>query len=832
MFLSFGIWTPGFQLVIAVAEMAEEKRQDIGRSTLEQGKRFVVPLLPLRDIILFPHMVVPIFVGRDRSIQAIESAMEKNQQVLFSLQRDAKVNDPQEKDIYRVGTLGTAIQRLKLPDGTVKVLVEGERRGKILRFLPHETFHVVEVEEVEEPWGMTVEMDALMRTVVQVFETYAKFHQRIAPDVAASLSEIKNADRLADSIVVHVGLKLEDKQKLLEMSSPEARLEELYKVLHSEIEILQMEQKIRNRVKKQIEKNQKEYYLSEQMRAIQKELGEKDDFNAEMRELELRIKNKKMSKEATQKVEKEFKKLKMMSPMSAEATVVRNYIDWFLSLPWSSCTKDKLDLKKAERILDEDHYGLREVKERILEYLAVQGLVKKIKGPILCFVGPPGVGKTSLAKSIARTMGRRFVRLSLGGVRDEAEIRGHRRTYIGALPGKVIQSLKKAGSNNPVFLLDEVDKMSMDFRGDPSAALLEVLDPEQNHTFNDHYLDVDYDLSKVFFITTANTLYSIPPALQDRMEVIRIAGYTEPEKIQIGRRFLVPKQRKANGLTEANIHISDETLRKLIQNYTREAGVRNLEREIASLCRKVAKKVLRDGREVGVRITPQNLQKFLGVPKFRFGKGEDQDQVGLANGLAWTEVGGELLTTEVTIMPGKGNMIITGKLGDVMQESAHAAMSYVRSRADRLALERNFYQKMDTHIHIPEGAIPKDGPSAGITMATAIASALLKIPVRSNVAMTGEITLRGRVLPIGGLKEKILAAHRAGIKTVLIPKDNEKDIREIPPKILKSIELVLVEHMDEVLRRALVLQDPESFLAPKAPKMEPSQMEITPEVMA
>ena len=772
-------------------------------------------------------MVVPIFVGRDRSIQAIESAMEKNQEILFALQRDAKINDPQDQDIYRVGTLGTAIQRLNLPDGTVKVLVEGERRGRILRFLPHDAFHMVEVEEIEEPWQMTVEMDALMRSVVHVFETYAKFHQRIAPEVVISLSEIRDPNRLADSMVAHVSLKLEEKQKLLEMSSPEARLEDLYKVLHSEIEILQMEQKIRNRVKKQIEKNQKEYYLSEQMRAIQKELGDKDDFNTEMRELELRIKKKKMSKEATQKVEKEFKKLKMMSPMSAEATVVRNYIDWFLSLPWSTCTKDKLDLRKAEKILDEDHYGLKEVKERILEYLAVQGLVKKIKGPILCFVGPPGVGKTSLAKSIARAMGRRFVRLSLGGVRDEAEIRGHRRTYIGALPGKIIQSLKKAGSNNPVFLLDEVDKMSMDFRGDPSAALLEVLDPEQNHTFNDHYLDVDYDLSKVFFITTANTLYSIPPALQDRMEVIRIAGYTEPEKIQIARRFLVPKQMKANGLTAANIHFSDESLQKMIQNYTREAGVRNLEREIASICRKVAKKVLRDGKEVAVRVTPQALHKFLGVQKFRYGKGEDQDQIGLANGLAWTEVGGELLTTEVTIMPGKGNMIITGKLGDVMQESAHAAMSYVRSRAERLGLERNFYQKMDTHIHIPEGAIPKDGPSAGITMATTIASALLKLPVRSDLAMTGEITLRGRVLPIGGLKEKILAAHRAGIKTVLIPKDNEKDIKEIPPKILKSIELVLVEHMDEVLRKALVLQDPEHFLVPKIQKMDAPQIEMT-----
>jgi ATP-dependent Lon protease len=562
------------------------------------------------------------------------------------------------------------------------------------------------------------------------------------------------------------------------------------------------------------------------MRAIQKELGEKDDFATEMKELELKIRNKKMSREATQKVEKEFKKLKLMSPMSAEATVVRNYIDWFLSLPWGHGTKDKLDLKKAEQILDEDHYGLKDVKERILEYLAVQGLVKKIKGPILCFVGPPGVGKTSLAKSIGRTMGRRFVRLSLGGVRDEAEIRGHRRTYVGALPGKIIQSLKKAGANNPVFLLDEVDKMSMDFRGDPSAALLEVLDPEQNFTFNDHYLDVDYDLSKVFFITTANTLYSIPPALQDRMEVIRIAGYTEMEKIHIAQKFLVPKQLKANGLTSENIHFSDSALRKLVQSYTREAGVRNLEREISSIYRKVAKKVLREGRDVSVRITPEGVQKFLGVPKFRYGKGEEQDQVGLANGLAWTEVGGELLISEVTIMPGKGNLTITGKLGDVMQESAHAAMSYVRSRADRFGLERNFYQKLDTHIHIPEGAIPKDGPSAGITMATSIASALLRIPVRSNLAMTGEITLRGRILPICGLKEKILAAHRGGIKTVLIPKDNEKDLKEIPWRILKTLEIVLVEHMDEVLRKALVLDDPDHFLAPQEERMATPEMDM------
>jgi ATP-dependent Lon protease len=799
---------------------------------IEKSKPLTVPLLPLRDIILFPYMVAPLFIGRDRSIRAIEYAMEKNRKILFALQKDAKVNDPQERDIYPVGTLGMAIQCVKLPDGTVKVLVEGERRGRVLQFIPNEPFYLIEAEEVEVPCQMTVELQALMRSIKKAFETYSNLNQRITREVADSLAGIEDPDRLADMMVVHLGLKLEDKQRLLEIGSPDKRIEELYKLLQSEIEILQVEQKIRSRVKKQMEKSQKEYYLSEQMRAIQKELGEKDDYAAEMKELEYRIRKKKMSKEATHKVEKEFRKLKLMSPMSAEATVVRNYIDWFLSLPWSHCTRDKLDLKKAEQILDEDHYGLKEVKERILEYLAVQGLVRKIKGPILCLVGPPGVGKTSLAKSIARTMGRRFVRLSLGGVRDEAEIRGHRRTYVGALPGKIIQWVKKAGSNNPVFLLDEVDKMSTDFRGDPSAALLEVLDPEQNHTFNDHYLDVDYDLSKVFFITTANTLYSIPPALQDRMEVIRIAGYIEPEKIQIAQKFLVPKQMKANGLTPENIHFSDGAIRKLIQCYTREAGVRNLEREIASICRKVAKKVLREGRAVSVKVTPEGTQKFLGVPKFRYGKGEEQDQVGLANGLAWTEVGGELLITEVTIMPGKGNMTITGKLGDVMQESAHAAMSYVRSRADQLGLEKNFYQRLDTHIHIPEGAIPKDGPSAGITMATSITSALLKIPVRSNLAMTGEITLRGRVLPVGGLKEKILAAHRGGIKTVLIPKDNQQDLKEIPSKILKSVEIILVEHMDEVLRKALILDDPEHFLAPKEEKLSAPREEITANVTA
>jgi len=798
----------------------------------EKGKRLLVPVLPLRDIILLPHMVIPIFVGRDKSLEAIRSAMEKDRRILFVLQRDAKTNDPGPGDLYGVGTLGSVIQSMRLSDGTLKVLVEGERRGRILRWLPHDSYCLAEVEEIVSSHGRSVEAEALTRSVQTAFEIYAKLNPRITTDLVVALSEVKDPSRLVDTMIPHLGLRLEDKQKLLEIELVEKRLEELYRLLQAEIEILEVEHRIRSRVQKQMEKAQKEYYLNEQMRAIQKELGEKDDFATEMRELELRIKKKKMSKEATERVEKEFKKLKLMPPMSAEATVVRNYIDWFLALPWNECTKDKLDLKEAERILDEDHYGLKEVKERILEYLAVQGLVKKVKGPILCFVGPPGVGKTSLAKSIARTMGRRFVRLSLGGVRDEAEIRGHRRTYVGALPGKIIQSMKKAGKSNPVFLLDEVDKMSTDFRGDPSAALLEVLDPEQNNTFNDHYLDVDYDLSRVFFITTANTLYSIPPALQDRMEVIRIAGYTEPEKMQIAKKFLIPKQLKANGLGPQNLRISDGALRTLIQSYTREAGVRNLEREIASICRKVAKTVLQEGRGVSIHVNSQGVEKYLGPPKFRYGKGEEQNQIGLANGLAWTETGGELLTTEVTVMPGKGNLTITGKLGDVMQESAQAAMSYVRSRAERLGLEKNFYQRLDTHIHIPEGAIPKDGPSAGITMATAIVSALLKIPVRSDLAMTGEITLRGRILPIGGLKEKILASHRAGIKTVLIPKENEKDIKEIPPKILRSVELVLVENMDEVLRRALVLDDPGHFLGSEHRETEPPRIEVEPSVSA
>lgn len=775
-----------------------------------------VPLLPLRDIIVFPYMVVPLFVGREKSIAALEEAMNSEKDILLAAQINAKTNDPKAEDIYRVGTLGTIIQLLRLPDGTVKVLVEGRRRARIHRYLPNDAFFLVESEEIYEGRDVTVEAEALMRSVKTTFETYVKLNKRIPPEMLASVAVIDDPARLADTIVAHLTLKLPDKQKILELESPVERLERLFELMQGEIEILQVEKKIRGRVKKQMEKTQKEYYLNEQMQAIQKELGESDEFKSENQELEEKIKSKKMSAEATKKVKKEFKKLKLMSPMSAEATVVRNYIDWLLSLPWYDVTKDKIDLNEAEEVLDEDHYGLKPVKERILEYLAVQILVEKLKGPILCFVGPPGVGKTSLAKSIARAIGRKFVRCSLGGVRDEAEIRGHRRTYIGALPGKVIQSLKKAGSNNPVFLLDEIDKMSTDFRGDPSSALLEVLDPEQNNTFNDHYLDLDYDLSKVMFITTANTLYSIPLPLQDRMEVIRLPGYTEEEKLNIAKKYLLPKEMEAHGLTDKNIEVPEASIRTVVRRYTKEAGVRNLEREMATICRKVAKEIATKGRDKKVRVTAKTLEKFLGVPKYRFGLAEEKDEVGLVNGLAWTEFGGELLTTEVTVMPGKGKLIVTGKLGDVMQESAQAAMSFVRSRAMRLGFEKDFYQRIDIHIHVPEGAIPKDGPSAGITMATALISALTRIPVKKDVAMTGEITLRGKVLPIGGLKEKMLAAHRGGIRNIIIPKENEKDLKDIPKKILSNLKVYPVESTDEVLKVALALkEDQKLFLTDK-----------------
>jgi ATP-dependent Lon protease len=788
----------------------DKDKKDPGGDDQRGGLR--VPLLPLRDIIVFPHMVVPLFVGRQKSIRALEEAMNKQKFILLAAQKDAKTNEPSEGDIYNVGTLGTVVQLLRLPDGTVKVLVEGKKRARIARYVPNQEFFLVDVEEIEESSEATTEVEALIRSVNSTFENYVKLNKKIPPEMIMSVASITDPARLADTIVAHLGIKLEDKESLLETFDPAARLEKVLGYMRSEIEILEVEKRIRTRVKKQMEKTQKEYYLNEQMRAIQKELGEKDEFKNEIQELEEKIKARKMTAEAQEKAEKELKKLKMMSPMSAEATVVRNYIDWLISLPWGEYTDDKLDIGEAEKILEEDHYGLEKVKQRILEYLAVQSLVGEIKGPVLCLVGPPGVGKTSLGKSIARSTGRKFVRVSLGGVRDEAEIRGHRRTYIGALPGKIIQSMKKAGSNNPVFLLDEVDKMSTDFRGDPSSALLEVLDPEQNTTFNDHYLDVDYDLSKVMFITTANNLERIPRPLQDRMEIIRIAGYTELEKLNIAKRYLVPKVRDQNGLKESNIEFSDNAILGLIRHYTKEAGVRNLERELASLCRKVVVEVVKGDRDAHILINSKSLSKYLGPEKYRYGRADQEVKIGVTTGLAWTDLGGELLNIEVSVVPGKGKLTITGRLGEVMQESAQAAMSYVRSRADDLGLERDFYQKIDIHIHVPEGATPKDGPSAGITLATALVSALTRFPVRFDLAMTGEVTLRGRVLPIGGLKEKVLAAHRGGIKHILIPAENEKDISEIPPSILKTVTIEMVEHMDEVLRKALVLEDPENFL--------------------
>jgi ATP-dependent Lon protease len=756
-------------------------------------------------------MVVPLFVGRQRSIKALEDATQKQSLIFLSSQKDAKTNDPNEDDIYKIGTLGSVVQMLKLPDGTVKVLIEGKKRARVARFVSNPDFFLVEVEEAPEVVERNTEVEALVREVHTTFENYVKLKKKIPPEMVMSVSSIDDPGRLGDTIVAHLGIKLEDRQNLLETFNAAERLEKVLGHMRAEIEILEVERRIRSRVKKQMERSQKEYYLNEQMRAIQKELGEKDEFKNEIQEIEDKLKQKKLSAEAKDKVEKELKKLKMMSPMSAEATVVRNYIDWIVSLPWNEFTDDKLDINEAERVLEDDHYGLEKVKERILEYLAVQSLVGKIKGPILCLVGPPGVGKTSLGRSIARATGRKFIRVSLGGVRDEAEIRGHRRTYIGALPGKIIQSMKKAGSSNPVFLMDEIDKMSTDFRGDPSSALLEVLDPEQNTTFNDHYLDLDYDLSKVMFITTANTLDRIPRPLQDRMEIIRIAGYTELEKLSIAKKYLMEKQKEANGLTKENLDFTDNAILGVIRHYTKEAGVRNLEREIASICRKVAVEVVRKDRNAHIQIGSKSLHKYLGAIKFRYGKAETEVKIGVTTGLAWTELGGELLATEVTIMPGKGQLIITGKLGDVMQESAQAAMSYVRSRATELGLEKDFYQKLDVHIHVPEGAIPKDGPSAGITMATSLVSALMKIPVHNDLAMTGEITLRGTVLPIGGLKEKVLAAHRAGIKKVLIPAENEKDIEEIPATVLKTVELELVSHMDQVLKKALVVDDPDSL---------------------
>jgi ATP-dependent Lon protease len=796
----------------------------------EEVKALVVPLLPLRDIVLFPHMVAPLFVGREKSVQAIEEAMSAKHNIFLASQRDAKVDDPREQDIYRVGTLGSILQLLRLPDGTVKALIEGKQRARIKKYVPGSDYFMVEVEPLPQPKDLDSEVEALIRVTVNAFDEYVKLNKKIPPEVALSISSIADPARLADTIAAHVPLKVPDKQSLLEQTHPGRRLEQLYSLMRSETQIAQLEQRIKDRVKKQMEKNQRDYYLNEQVRAIQKEMGHKEDPQSDLKELERRIKRKRLSKEAAAKARQEFKKLKLMPPMSAEATVVRNYIDWILCLPWSEKTRDKHDIVEAERILEEDHYGLEKPKERILEYLAVQALVKKMKGPILCLVGPPGVGKTSLARSVARALGRNFVRLSLGGVRDEAEIRGHRRTYIGALPGKIIQSLRKAKSKNPVFCLDEVDKMSADFRGDPASALLEVLDPEQNCAFNDHYLDLDYDLSEVLFITTANALHTIPLPLQDRMEIIELPGYTEEEKLEIAKGFLLPRQLETHGLTPAQLQISDPAILEIIRSYTREAGVRSLERSLASVCRKAAREIVRDPREDRlIKVSQSSLARYLGVPRYRQGQSEEKEQVGVATGLAWTETGGTLLQIEAAVMPGKGKLTITGKLGDVMQESVQAAMSYVRSRAYQFGLPWDFYQKVDIHVHVPEGAIPKDGPSAGITIATALVSALLKVPVRHDVAMTGEITLRGRVLPIGGLKEKLLAARRNEMETVLIPKENEKDLKEIPAKVSRSVTTDLVEHMDEVLKRALFLEDPDALFTAQAPAEQPLDWLSRPE---
>lgn len=785
-----------------------------------------LPLLPLRDVVVFPHMVVPLFVGRQRSIKALESAMKSEKKIFLASQKSAQQTTPEEEDIFEIGTVGHIIQMLKLPDNTIKVFVEGRQRAQIRQFVETEEFFNVEVAVIpDEIPEREVEIKALVRGLKEVFETYLAHNTKLPQEFISSVREVNDPAHLSDIIAGQLNLKFEEKQDLLESFSPRKRIEQLLGFMHSEIEIAEIDKKIRERVKKQMEKSQKEYYLNEQMRAIQKEMGERDDFKNEIAELEDHLEKKELPRHAKTKVQKEIRKLKMMSPMSAEATVVRNYIDWFLALPWTQTRETTLDIEESQRILDEDHYGLKEVKERIIEYLAVQKLATNTKGPILCLVGPPGVGKTSLAKSVAGATGRELVRISLGGVRDEAEIRGHRRTYIGALPGKIIQSMRKVESINPVMLLDEVDKMSTDFRGDPSAALLEVLDPEQNHTFNDHYLDVDYDLSQVMFITTANTLHGIPAPLQDRMEIIRLAGYTEVEKLRIAQRFLVPKQMEANGLSEQPVQLTQKAIVRILRRYTREAGVRDLERQISKVFRKVARQVVAGQAETGLEIEGKHVRKYLGVPKFRYGMKEETEKVGIAMGLAWTEFGGELLIVEVAVMPGSGKLMVTGKLGEVMQESAHAAMSYVRSRGWGLGLKRDFYDKIDIHIHVPEGATPKDGPSAGITMTSAIISALIKMPFPNDLAMTGEITLRGRVLPIGGLKEKLLAAKRGLITRIIIPRENEKDLKEVPMRIRKGMEIMPVDHMDEVLR--IVFGDVELKLVPEENvPSEPSSLQL------
>ncbi|MGA8322286.1 MAG: endopeptidase La [Xanthobacteraceae bacterium] len=771
------------------------------KPVLTAGESRAYPVLPLRDIVVFPHMIVPLFVGREKSIKALEEVMRSDTFILLATQKNASDDEPATDAIFSIGTLASVLQLLKLPDGTVKVLVEGAARAEVKKYTDREDYFEAEAVVIADASGDQVEAEALARSVVNEFEGYVKLNKKVSPEVVGVVQQIEDYAKLADTVASHLAVKIPDKQTILEIPTVTERLEKVLGLMESEISVLQVEKRIRTRVKRQMEKTQREYYLNEQMKAIQKELGDEDGKD-ELAELEEKIKRTKLSKEAREKAQHELKKLRQMSPMSAEATVVRNYLDWLLSIPWGKKSKIKKDLPLAQQILDADHYGLEKVKERIVEYLAVQQRANKLTGPILCLVGPPGVGKTSLGKSIAKATGREFVRVSLGGVRDEAEIRGHRRTYIGSMPGKIIQSMRKAKSSNPLFLLDEIDKMGADFRGDPSSALLEVLDPEQNHAFNDHYLEVDYDLSHVMFITTANTL-NIPPPLMDRMEIIRIAGYTEDEKVEIARKHLIPHAVVKHGLEPKEWSIDDGALLTLIRRYTREAGVRNLERELSTLIRKAVKE-LTISKKTSVEVTDKTLPDFLGVPKFRFGEVEDEDQVGIVTGLAWTDVGGELLTIEAAMMPGKGKMTVTGNLRDVMKESISAAASYVRMRAVAFGIEPPAFDKRDIHVHVPEGATPKDGPSAGVAMVTAIVSVMTGIPVHRDVAMTGEITLRGRVLPIGGLKEKLLAAHRGGIKTVLIPEENAKDLVEINDSIKSGLDIIPVSRMDEVLARALV----------------------------
>jgi ATP-dependent Lon protease len=767
----------------------------------EKGETRILPMMPIRDVVIFPYMMTPFVVGRESSIRALEEALAGDKKIFLATQHDASVDDPKPNDIYQVGTIANIIQSLKLPDGNIKVLVEGSDRGKVLKVSVEEGYFRASVKTASFRIVSTPSLEQLVQRVISLFEQYVKLSQSLNYETMISAAKVEEISKFTDTVAANLSISIEEKQELLELFDPVDRLTRLADILDIEIEKLNVDRSIQGRVKRQMERAQREYYLNEKIKAIQKELGRNE--KSEIDELKKKIESAGMTKDAYEKAMGEIKRLELMPPMSAESTVSRNYLDWLLAVPWKKRSKEIRDIRRAEKILNDDHYGLEKIKERILEFLAVRQLVKTPRGSILCFVGPPGVGKTSLGRSIARATGRKFVRLSLGGVRDEAEIRGHRRTYIGALPGQIIQMMKKGGTVNPVFLLDEVDKMSMDFRGDPSAALLEVLDPEQNYMFADHYLDVEYDLSKVFFITTANVIHTIPQPLQDRMEILRLSGYTEPEKLEIAKRFLVPKQREATGLKEHNLRFEDEAIVGIIRHYTREAGVRNLEREIANVSRKIARKVVQEGRELDMVVKPDDLHEYLGVIKFRDTKAEEKNEVGLSTGLAWTEVGGQILNIEATVMTGKGKLTLTGKLGDVMQESAQAALSYVRSRASRLGLPPDFYRRVDIHIHIPEGAIPKDGPSAGITLATAMVSALTKIAVNRDIAMTGEITLRGKVLPIGGVKEKILAAHRAGNRIVLLPRDNEKDLSEIPENIQGDLAIRFVDTMDEVLDLAL-----------------------------